>query len=88
MMKYVNPVQQDETWKEAARCNGKDPMIFYPPSAPSPAHVQRIQNICSPCPVRVECLDYAFAHQEKFGWWGGMSERDRRRLRRERQRTA
>jgi WhiB family redox-sensing transcriptional regulator len=34
--------------------------------------------------VRLECLEYALAHGEKFGIWGGLSERERRRVRRER----
>jgi WhiB family redox-sensing transcriptional regulator len=83
-VRFENPVQQDEAWKAHARCIGKDPMIFFPPSAPSDAHVQRILNICHPCPVRKECLDYSLAHDELFGWWGGMSERERRRERKKR----
>jgi WhiB family redox-sensing transcriptional regulator len=36
----------------------------------------------SSCDVRQECLEYALAHDERFGIWGGLSERERRRLKR------
>jgi hypothetical protein len=40
------------------------------------------KRICARCPVRAECLDYALAHDERFGIWGGVSERERRRIKR------
>jgi len=40
--------------------------------------------VCKGCEVREQCLDYALANGEKFGIWGGLSERERRRLRRQR----
>ena len=40
--------------------------------------------MCARCPVRTECLEYALGNQEKFGIWGGLSERERRQLRRQR----
>ena len=42
------------------------------------------RGLCHGCEVRPECLEYALRHGEKFGIWGGMSERERRRLRRQR----
>jgi WhiB family redox-sensing transcriptional regulator len=39
--------------------------------------------VCRSCDVRAECLEYALEHDERFGIWGGMSERERRRLKRE-----
>jgi WhiB family redox-sensing transcriptional regulator len=38
--------------------------------------------VCLSCEVRSECLEYALAHDERFGIWGGLSERERRRLKR------
>ena len=38
------------------------------------------KKVCLSCDVRGECLDYALAHDERFGIWGGLSERERRRL--------
>ncbi|MGH2602021.1 MAG: WhiB family transcriptional regulator, partial [Dehalococcoidia bacterium] len=42
------------------------------------------KEVCRGCVVRDQCLEYALSHSEKFGIWGGMSERERRRLRRQR----
>jgi WhiB family redox-sensing transcriptional regulator len=40
------------------------------------------KRVCLSCEVRQECLEYALAHDERFGIWGGLSERERRRLKR------
>jgi WhiB family redox-sensing transcriptional regulator len=42
---------------------------------------KRAQRLCDRCPVRRECADYAIADPLIFGWWGGMSERERRKVR-------
>ena len=60
---------------------GADADLFFPERG---ASTRRAKAICDGCPVRGECLDYALAHGEKFGIWGGLSERERRRVRRER----
>lgn len=66
-------------WQERAACRGTDPEIFHPEKGGSPAAAQRI---CARCDVREECLLYALKHDERFGIWGGLSENDRRKLRR------
>lgn len=38
------------------------------------------KRVCVGCEVRVECLEYALANDERFGIWGGLSERERRKL--------
>ena len=40
------------------------------------------KRICQGCEVRAECLEYALANDERFGLWGGLSERERRKLKR------
>ena len=40
------------------------------------------KKVCTECEVKVECLEYALANDERFGIWGGLSERERRKLRR------
>ena len=40
------------------------------------------KKVCLSCDVRVECLEYALGQDERFGIWGGLSERERRRLKR------
>lgn len=73
----VIPVQDDEVWQERALCAQTDPEAFFPEKGGSTREAKRI---CTGCEVRDACLDYALKHQERFGIWGGLSERERRRL--------
>ena len=70
---------EEPDWQERALCAQTDPEAFFPEKGGSTREAKRI---CSGCEVRAECLDYALAHDERFGIWGGLSERERRRLRR------
>ncbi|GAA3416330.1 WhiB family transcriptional regulator [Streptosporangium vulgare] len=66
------------TWQTLGRCNevGGDETWFPPKGVSSrPAKL-----VCRRCEVRAECLEYALEHGERFGVWGGLSERERRRL--------
>lgn len=69
----------DEQWQERALCAQTDPEAFFPEKGGSTREAKRI---CMGCEVRDECLEYALAHDERFGIWGGLSERERRRLKR------
>jgi len=64
-------------WQEYALCAQTDPEAFFPEKGGSTREAKRV---CLACDVRRECLDYALAHDERFGIWGGLSERERRRL--------
>jgi WhiB family redox-sensing transcriptional regulator len=68
-------------WQENANCLGVDPDLFFPERG---ASTREAKSVCRSCEVRVECLEYALSHSEKFGIWGGLSERERRRVRRQR----
>jgi WhiB family redox-sensing transcriptional regulator len=70
---------EEQDWQERALCAQTDPEAFFPEKGGSTREAKRI---CAGCEVRAECLDYALAHDERFGIWGGLSERERRRLRR------
>ena len=70
---------EEAGWQERALCAQTDPEAFFPEKGGSTREAKRI---CSGCEVRAECLEYALAHDERFGIWGGLSERERRRLRR------
>lgn len=70
---------EEPDWQENALCAQTDPEAFFPEKGGSTREAKRI---CSGCEVRAECLEYALAHDERFGIWGGLSERERRRLRR------
>jgi WhiB family transcriptional regulator, redox-sensing transcriptional regulator len=62
-------------------CRGSDPDLFFPDRGES---LEPAKRICSQCVVRDECLEHALANGERFGVWGGTSERERRRIRRQR----
>ena len=66
-------------WAGQAKCLQADPDTFFPEKGGSTREAKRI---CVDCEVRVECLEYALANDERFGIWGGMSERERRKLKR------
>lgn len=66
-------------WQEQALCAQTDPESFFPEKGSSTREAKRV---CLGCDVRGQCLDYALAHDERFGVWGGLSERERQRLRR------
>ncbi|HEX5349733.1 MAG TPA: WhiB family transcriptional regulator [Pseudonocardiaceae bacterium] len=71
--------QQEQDWQERALCAQTDPEAFFPEKGGS---TREAKLICSGCEVRAECLEYALAFDERFGIWGGLSERERRRLKR------
>jgi WhiB family redox-sensing transcriptional regulator len=66
-------------WASEAKCLNADPDVFFPEKGGSTREAKRI---CSECTVRDECLEYALEEDERFGIWGGMSERERRKLKR------
>lgn len=67
----------DQPWAASALCAQTDPEAFYPEKGGS---TREAKAVCAACDVRNECLAYALEHQERFGIWGGLSERDRRRI--------
>ena len=66
-------------WQEEALCAQTDPEAFFPEKGGSTREAKRI---CVGCDVKAECLEYALSSDERFGIWGGLSERERRRLKR------
>ena len=77
----VVPGIQDPDWQSKANCLGVDPDLFFPERG---ASTKEAKGVCRGCVVREDCLEYALANGEKFGIWGGLSERERRRIRRAR----
>ncbi len=78
-----DPSEDNEVkgWQENANCLGVDPDLFFPERG---ASTREAKEVCRGCVVREDCLEYALIHGEKFGIWGGLSERERRRIRRAR----
>lgn len=75
----------EEAWREEAACAGMDPALFFPAgerAEPSLRDIQAAKRVCASCPVRQECLDFALATSQPDGLWGGLTTRERRRLRR------
>lgn len=73
-------VSADELWKLQGLCTQTDPEVFYPEKGGNNYATRVGKRICRGCEVRAECLEYALTHDERFGVWGGLSERERRRL--------
>ena len=67
-------------WQERALCAQTDPEAFFPEKGGSTREAKRV---CMSCEVRSECLEYALAKDERFGIWGGLSERERRRVKKQ-----
>jgi WhiB family redox-sensing transcriptional regulator len=79
LLDLFGEAEEEPTWQERALCAQTDPEAFFPEKGGSTREAKRI---CTSCEVRAECLEYALAHDERFGIWGGLSERERRRLKR------
>jgi WhiB family transcriptional regulator, redox-sensing transcriptional regulator len=67
-----------EDWRDSALCAEVDPDAFFPEKGGS---TRLAKTICRKCLVKAECLKFALVHDERFGIWGGLSDRERRRLR-------
>ena len=76
---------ENRNWQSRANCMGVDPELFFPERGSS---TREAKEVCRGCVVREQCLEYALANGEKFGIWGGLSERERRRIRRQRAQAA
>lgn len=68
---------EDFSWQARGACRGADAELFFPASedAAMPAKL-----ICDTCPVRLTCLAFSLERNERFGVWGGLTERERGRL--------
>ncbi|MGN7190838.1 WhiB family transcriptional regulator [Curtobacterium sp. MCBA15_004] len=67
------------SWQVDSLCAQTDPEAFFPEKGGS---TREAKKICGSCEVRTQCLEYALENDERFGIWGGLSERERRKLRR------
>jgi len=81
-------------WSHRAKCHGLPGNLFYAEYQHNNSQVQEARSVClgthpdhpGVCPVIQECLDYAINNGERYGVWGGCSERERRRIKRQRHR--
>lgn len=75
----------DMSWRQRGACRGLDPQVFYPVSDEDAGEAK---VICGSCPVQEPCLEWALRNREQDGIWGGATERERRRIVRQRRKTA
>ena len=68
---------EDGGWQERGLCAQTDPEAFFPEKGGS---TREAKKVCLTCDVRQDCLEYALENDERFGIWGGLSERERRKL--------
>jgi WhiB family redox-sensing transcriptional regulator len=73
---------EPQPWYDQAACLDPDvdPEIFFPGDG---ERAEPAKRICQGCPVMDECRDWALANDERFGVWGGLSERERRRVKKD-----
>jgi len=76
---------EDGVWMDRGRCRDLPPSTFFPSDG---VGVELARRICADCPVKVMCLEYALENRIDHGVWGGTSERERRRILRQRRREA
>jgi WhiB family redox-sensing transcriptional regulator len=79
------PQLPNEPWMQEGLCAQTDPDSFFPDKGGSAREAKRV---CLNCPVREECLQYALEHNERWGVWGGETERARRRMQIEKRNVA
>ncbi|MEA2828391.1 MAG: WhiB family transcriptional regulator, redox-sensing transcriptional regulator [Actinomycetota bacterium] len=75
----------DLSWRSRGACKGLEPDIFYPVADDG---AQEAKAVCAQCVVRQPCLEYALNQREHEGVWGGATEKERRRILRQRRKTA
>jgi WhiB family redox-sensing transcriptional regulator len=75
----------DLSWRLRGACRGLDPEIFFPVSEEDATEPKAI---CGTCTVQQQCLEFALASRESEGIWGGATEKERRRILRQRRKTA
>ncbi len=75
----------DYTWRNAATCKDTDPELFFPVGTTGQAllQIEKAKSVCGECPVKVDCLHFALDTNQDTGIWGGLSEDERRQIRRD-----
>ncbi|MFI8826324.1 WhiB family transcriptional regulator [Streptomyces sp. NPDC053431] len=77
----ISLMDADLSWQEDALCAQAGPEFFFPAPGSS---TREAKLLCGACEGRVACLEYALTHDERFGVWGGLSEKERIKLKRRR----
>lgn len=80
MIDFIGPAGRAAGWQERALCAQTGPDFFFPVAGGS---TREAKQVCRACEERVVCLEYALENDERFGVWGGLSEKERHRLRKQ-----
>ena len=81
----LSPEPDETDWRKLAACRDTDPDLFFPVGTTGPA-IEQIDNakaVCQTCEAQVPCLEFALSTNQDSGVWGGTSEEERRKLRRQ-----
>jgi WhiB family transcriptional regulator, redox-sensing transcriptional regulator len=76
---YTAPTDDEHRWQDSAACAEVDPDLHFPEKG---GRTREAKKTCKSCFVKAECLEYALDNDERFGIWGGLTERERRKLKR------
>ena len=76
-------VEMDRSWQMRGLCRGNHSYLFFPPSSVERKDERerreaKAKAICSACPVKLDCLEFAMVIREPYGIWGGLTETERR----------
>lgn len=71
-------------WRHEAACLDEDPELFFPigNSGPALLQIEEAKKVCARCTVREPCLEWALGAGQDHGVWGGLSEDERRAMKR------
>ena len=74
-----------DDWRSPAACRDTDPALFFPlgPTGPAIEQIDSAKEVCDACDSKAQCLEFALATNQDSGIWGGTSEEERRKLRRQ-----
>lgn len=83
VLPFVNAVTD---WRSLALCRDTDPTLFFPVGTTGAAldQIAAAKSVCVQCAARAECLEFALETNQDNGVWGGLSEEERRQIRRQR----
>lgn len=76
---------ENDAWRAEAACRDTDPDLFFPVGTTGPAieQIAEAKSVCDECESRKPCLDFALTTNQDSGIWGGTSEEERRKIRRQ-----
>ncbi len=74
-----------DDWRDDSACRDTDPDLFFPVGTTGPAidQIESAKAVCDQCEAKAPCLEFALTTNQDSGIWGGTSEEERRKLRRQ-----